>query len=146
MKKESTYWYSASTGGFGLNAWGVKKRLSDAVDISDEEHAKLFPPDAPQREIEAGPDGKPRWRIANKEEKLQGAILAVNREAERRILNIASLERQMNMIRAGKGSDPIFEQIDAVRAACSIIKQDLHDSAEPDDIAIADHPAWPEKE
>ena len=138
-----THWYSPSTNGFGLMIWGKKKRPADAVDVSAAEHAALFPMGEPQREIEAGPDGKPRWKVTSIEVRRQSAIWTVKREAARRIDAVMPVFKQLNALRSGKDTDVRFTQIDQIRSASDIIEQDVMDSEAPEAVPINSHPAWP---
>lgn len=142
-----THWYSPSMsngkGGFGLTSWGKKKRPADAVDVSAEEHDALFPQGEPQREIETGPDGRPRHKVASVEAQRTAAIASVKREAARRIEAIMPMHKQINAIRVGYDAAPEFAQIDRIRTASNIIELDLIESEAPGAVPIADHPAWP---
>ena len=138
-----THWYSPSRRGFGLIIWGKKKRPKDAIDISAEEHAALFPPGQPTREIETGPDGKPRWKLASIDDQRADAIFAVKAEAKRRIEAVLPLHKQMNAMRVGgPDADAAFQKIDAIRAASNLIEKDIADSEMPLDVPVTDHPAW----
>jgi hypothetical protein len=139
-----THWYSPSSGAFGLQIWGKKKRPADAIDVSAEEHAALFPMDEPQREIEAGPDGKPRWKVTSIDVRRQSAIRSVKREAARRIDAVMPMFKQINALRSGKDTDVRFTQIDAIRSASDLIELDLMESENPQDVPVNDHPLWPE--
>lgn len=144
-----THWYSPSmsngSGGFGLTSWGKKKRPADAVNVSAEEHAALFPQGEPQREIEAGPDGKPGHKVASVEAQRTAAIADVKREAARRIEAIMPMYKQINALRADIDLESFegFRMIDHIRTASNIIELDLIESEAPGFVPIADHPAWP---
>lgn len=140
-----THWFSPSTGAFGLQLWGKKKRAADAVDVSAAEHAALFPMGEPQREIEAGPDGKPRWKMASTAEQRAAAIADVKREAARRINAIMPLYKQINALRAFTSeTDAAFIQIDEVRHASNLIELDITESEAPAMVPVRTHPLWPE--
>lgn len=141
-----TYWYSPSANSIGLVSWGKKKRPKDAVDVSDQEHAALFPPDQLHREIEAGPDGRPRHKRTSIEDHRRSAIRSVKREAARRIDAVFPIFKQMNTLRSGDAKDKRFIQIDAIRSASDLIELDMMDSENPQDVPVIDHPLWPEQE
>lgn len=138
-----TYWFSPSTGAFGLDAWGKKKRPADALSISPRQHARLFPRGEPQREIEPGPDGFPRWKLLDPAETKEAVRVGIKREAHRRIEAIFPLTAQINSLRLGKTDDPRFADIDVIRAASNMIEQDLANSDDATIFPISDHPLWP---
>lgn len=142
-----THWYSPSTGAFGLQLWGKKKRPTDAVDVSAQEHAALFPMGEPQREIEAGPDGKPRWKTASIAEQRAAAIADVKREAGRRIEAILPLHKQINALRNFTSeTDTAFITIDEIRHASNLIELDIAESEAPAAVPIKTHPLWPDQQ
>ncbi|MCC6478071.1 MAG: hypothetical protein IT552_02540 [Sphingomonadaceae bacterium] len=143
-----SYWYSPSTCGFYPTNRKGKGKPKDAVLVTAAEHEALFPPDQPQREIETGPDGKPRWRSYGLSEKRRDAMFAIKAEAARRIDAIMPLHRQLNALRAGDDSIETcadFASIDAIRVASNLIEQDMLASDDPEAFPVATHPLWPEK-
>lgn len=141
-----THWYSPSTGAFGLISWGKKKRPKDAVDVSGEEHAALFPMGEPQRGIETGPDGRPRHKTTSIEDRRRSTIWSVKSEAARRIDAVMPMFKQINALRLDALSHEnceAFAQIDQIRSASDIIEQDVMDSEAPEAVPINSHPAWP---
>lgn len=145
--EKAPYWYSPSERRVGMTSWGKKKRARDAVDLTADEHAALFPAGEPTREIETGPDGKPRWRMASIDDQRADAIFAVKAEAKRRIEAVLPLHKQLNALRLDHLSAEnceAFATIDAIRAASNLIEQDIAESEKPLAVPIKDHPAWPE--
>lgn len=139
-----SYWYSPSTGGFYPANRKGKGKPKDAVLVTAAEHEALFPADQPHREIETGPDGKPRWRAYGLSEKRRDALFAIKAEAARRIDAIMPLHKQLNAIRSGDASNAEFSLIDAIRAASDLIEQDMLASDDPETFPVATHPLWPE--
>ncbi|MES2042593.1 MAG: hypothetical protein V4475_01890 [Pseudomonadota bacterium] len=92
--------YSASTNAFfhrGVHA--ADKIPADAVAISARRHRELLAGQGEGRAISAGKDGKPQLEPKQKPTLAflrRLAVADIKREAKRRILAIASLERQAN--------------------------------------------------
>ena len=146
-----SYWYSPSTGGFYPANRKGKGKPADAVLVTAAEHAELFPADQPHREIETGPNGKPRWKVQGIDQHRAAAVALVKREAARRIEAVLPLYKQLNALRDCM-VDPrqvdhhhhVFAMIDRIRAASNHIEQDLHECANPDAYPVSDNPLWPE--
>lgn len=156
-------YYSPSTGGFYDDELHGKAMPDDVVKISKKRHAELLEQHAAGATIVAGPKG-PRAIMATSSiaEQLAVARRRVKREARRRILAIASLERQSNDTAAialaalqeatGLGITVDFmaaldrrEKIDAVRVASNAIELEL-EGMKADELAAfrpADCLAWP---
>lgn len=128
--------YSPSIGGFYRTDIHGDAMPSDVVSVGVMRHAELLAAQGSRR-IVAGPDGKPTLtplRKITRDDQLARAIATVKREAGRRILAIASLERQANdaaalAIAAIDGASPEADaararraSIDAVRAASNAIE------------------------
>lgn len=124
--------FSASTGGFYDDK--IHRALpADAVPISDQRHLELLEGQSSGKIISADASGAPRLLnpparpIA---ERRRLAIRFVKREAERRILAVAPIWRQLNDARdlpasAGDRRQAIearFAAIDAIRAASDAIE------------------------
>jgi hypothetical protein len=139
-----TYWYSPGERRFGLKGWGKKARPADAVDVSAERHAELFPDGVCVAEIVPDADGNPVHRVDSVDEQRASAIRAVKIEARRRIETVMPLYQQINALRGDSdgGSSKAFALIDAIRTASNLIEQDLRDSDCPQKVPIADHPLW----
>lgn len=133
--------FSAATGGFyrpDVN------RPADAVEISDAAHARLLAGQAAGRAIVPGKGGKPV--LADRIPLRAQLVTAIRREAARRIEAIAPAWRQLNDLRdPSPAAAARFAAIDAVRAASTLIEQDLSETATTGLLAfpVADHPAWP---
>ncbi|WP_267382601.1 MULTISPECIES: hypothetical protein [unclassified Sphingomonas] len=140
----------------------------DAVPISAREHARLLAGQASGRSIVAAPNGRPTLSrsAAPKLDQLRaGAVRAVKREARRRILAVATIERQSNdnaaiALAAVANLLGIVHDdrevtmaalrrraaIDAIRAASNRIETTIA-KANADDLAALDVmtlPLWPE--
>lgn len=151
--------FSPSTRGFYRKEIHGENMPADAVEITDKRHAKLLREQREGREIvhtEKGPAGK-----AHKPQRPQMLELCarrVKREARKRILAVASIERQSNdnaelaiaaLSRGGTGAHfPALarrERIDAIRAASNAIESELS-SLTADELVTfnaARSPLWP---
>lgn len=99
MTTRSPIRYSAATGGFyHLDLHGIDRIPADAVPVSAKRHAALLEAHAGGSAIVADAAGRPRLATpaATIEQRRAAAVAAVRREARRRILAIASIERQSN--------------------------------------------------
>ena len=134
------YWYSRSTGGF--TPAKRKGKPKDAVLVTAAEHAALFPKDQPQREIEAGPDGRPRCKNHGLADRRRDLLFAIKAEAARRIAAVVPLHKQLNALR--EGSDPGWARIDAIRDASNAIEASYIDFDGGALAEISKHPLWPE--
>ncbi len=129
--------YSPSTGGFYRTDIHSEAMPDDVVSVGVMRHAELLAAQGSRRII-AGPDGKPALKPVHKVRRadvLARMIAAVKREAARRILAIASLERQANdnaalalaaldgnASAAAEAACARRASIDAVRAASNAIE------------------------
>ena len=141
------HFYSPSTG-----QW-YDDRLSpempdDAVRVAPARKAELFAAQASGATIVPGTGGKPRAVRPEGVRPREQLLRAIKREANRRILTIAPVWRQLNDMRLPDNAPARSRTaaIDAVRAASEIIERDL---AETDDAAlpafpVSEHPLWPE--
>jgi hypothetical protein len=152
----SRFW-SPSTGGFYTTDIHGDAVPADAVKISAGRHLALLEAHNAGADIVAGPRGPVAvMPKAERSASLATAIRRVKREARRRCLEVASIERQSNdnaaLVLAAAG-DPEFEgaverrrQINAIRAASNAIESDLNDLA--DDALVEFDPAnserWPQ--
>lgn len=130
--------WSKSTGGFYSGDIHGRNMPTDAVKITPKRHAELVKAHQGGADIVAGGRGLPeaRERKSTRETALGEAALRVKREARRRCLIIASLERQSNdnaalaMLRPGEPEfDAALERrtaINAVRAASDEIERYLN--------------------
>lgn len=130
--------YSASTGGFYHTDLHGEAIPADAVAVSEQAHASLMIAQGRGAEIVAGPDGAPFARMPWQDrETLVGlAMRRIKSEARRRILAVATLERQANdsAALALGPNDPEFAQalarrlkINAIRAASNVLEGDASD-------------------
>lgn len=121
-------YYSPSAGGFFID--GINARIpEDAIALKPGQHAALLQAQAEGKQI--GLDARGRVRAlapkASLTDRRTRLLAAVKREAERRILLIAPVWRQLNDLRA-TGLDLASatvrrERIDAVRAASDALEQ-----------------------
>lgn len=124
--------YSATTGGFYHAAIHGDALPTDAVMISEARHRELLDAQAAGRRIIAGARGRPELateRAPTKAQLLTRATAAIKAEARRRILAIASLERQANDNAAIALHSAEFDAactrraaIDAIRAASNALE------------------------
>ncbi len=119
-----------------------------AVRVPPARKAELFAAQATGATIVAGPGGKPRAVRPEGVRPREQLLRAIKREANRRILTIAPIWRQLNDMRLPDNAPARsrLAAIDAVRAASTLIERDL---AETDDAAlpafpVGEHPLWPE--
>ncbi|PBN41502.1 hypothetical protein [Sphingobium sp. D43FB] len=138
-------YYSATAHGFFDSAIHAVIP-EDAVQIRPTRHRQLLAAQAEGARIEADASGKPRIRHSSVVEKRATLLRQAKREAARRIERLAPIWRQMNDMRApGPEADARFVAIDAVRAASTLIEQQIA-SASADQLTaldIAAHDAWP---
>lgn len=138
-----TKYFSASFGGFVEK--GTHDPLpDDAIQLTKKRHAALVAANEAGAAVVADSNGKPEvvWPPARDHSYI---MRRVKREAARRIKIVFPIWAQINAIRMGLTDDPRFDAIDGIRAASTLIEQDLQDSAKPAEFPIADHPLWPEK-
>lgn len=138
--------YSPSTGGFYTADIHGDAMPGDAVEITDAKHARLLEAQAAGGVIVPGPKGPTaRMPSATRADLVSAARRRVKREARRRILAIASLEKQSNdnaaialaalHLAAGSTEPDVSDalerrrKIDAIRAASNAIEGDLNDLA-----------------
>jgi hypothetical protein len=150
----SRFW-SPSTGGFYTTDIHGDAVPADAVKISAGRHLALLEAHNAGAEIVAGPRGPVAVMPEGGARALvETAIRRVKREARRRCLEVASLERQSNdnaalswhaLAPETTGAVERRRQINAIRAASNAIESDLNDLA--DDALVAFDPAnsdrWP---
>lgn len=106
--------YSATTRGFYVDADPAAP--ADAVKITPARHEALLEAEAKGHLIEPDAKGRPQIRtravdIAARRELL---IAAIKTEAGRRIRAACPIERQLNLLRAGRGNE-IAELVDPLR-------------------------------
>lgn len=119
---------------------------ADATRVSDERHRQLLEAQGKGAVIEAGDDGRPRFRGPSAAARRAAILRQVKREASRRIATISPIWRQLNDQRAPSlQGDARFAVIDAVRAASDAIERDIAalDAAGLAALDIAAHPLWP---
>lgn len=151
--------YSPSTGGFYDPA--IHRDVpTDAVAISRERYGELLAARSAGKLIASDRTGRPivKARRFTVDELRQRAIAAVKAEARRRILAVASLERQANdaasiAIEAFAGAGTDLEgaldrriRIDAIRAASNAIEAQIArmPAANLTDFDPSTHPNWPD--
>lgn len=155
--------YSATTGGFYHAALHDGAIPDDAVPVSERRHRALLAGQGTGRAIVAGAAGTPeltaapRVTIARQREL---AVRSIKAEARRRILAIASLERQANdnaaiamrgLVPATEAPDAITaaitrrKAIDAIRAASNALEATIADwsAAALQKFNAADAAHWP---
>jgi len=158
--------YSPSTGGFyttDLHGDGIP---ADAVKVSDRKHALLLDAQGKGAAIVAGPKGPiAQMPVQSFAEQLVVARRQVKREARRRIMAVATLERQSNdnallaLAALQAATDigmtidvaPAIErrrQVDDIRAASNAIELELENlpTAELAAFRAPQSPAWPKIE
>lgn len=148
--------YSPSTGGFYTTEIHAAGDIpADAVKITAKRHGALLEAQAAGAVIVASPKGPvARMPVTSRGDLVAAAVRRVKREARRRILAIASLERQSNdnaALALGANGDREFDAalerrraIDAIRAASNAIERDLNDLADDALPAFnAANAAWP---
>lgn len=149
--------YSPSTGAFYHTDMHGDAIPADAIAISEQTHASLMSAQARGAEIVMSPTEGVIARMPGQDrETLLGlAIRRVQGHARKRILAVASLERQSNDLAAmilGAAGEPEHDQaldrrrqIDAIRAASNAIESDLND-LDPGALAVfnpSHSPRWP---
>lgn len=118
-----------------------------AVSLSNRKLSRLVEDMAAGAELAAAPDGKPVLRWPDKSQIRASIIASIRSEAQRRILRIAPIWRQLNDLRTVSPEGTIrFALIDSIRAASEIIEADARDTATSalSDFPVATHPMWPE--
>lgn len=99
-------------------------------------------------ELVADGQGRPRLKRPSAEQQRAATIAGIRAEAQRRILRVSPLWRQMNDLRAPDAPAAVqrFAAIDAIRAASTLIERDAGETATDalGDFPIANHPLWPE--
>lgn len=140
-----TIFYSPQTGGFYDTALEYPAGLpADCVEVPADRHAPLLAALNSGQRIEISRSGK--LLVIAPAPARSDLIAAIRAEAARRIGAIAPLWRQLNDTRAPTPQSAArFAAIDAVRAASTLIEQDLADTADKGlrGFPVADHPAWP---
>lgn len=138
--------FSASAVGF-FDTKLHREIPEDAVNVSAQRHAALLEGQADGHTIIADTRGRPQLR------KIEGAslanvrrarIVAIKREAERRINQRMPIWRQINALR--DNTDPGFHVIDAIRQASNLIEAQLATIQTLADLAafpVTTHPLWP---
>lgn len=127
--------FSPSTGAFYHTDLHGEAMPADAVPVSEQTHAALMRAQGSGAEIVAGPGGAPiaRKPAQDRATLLGLAIRRVNSEARRRILAVATLERQSNdnAALALGPNDPDYDsafarrlKINAIRAAANVLEGD----------------------
>lgn len=138
--------FSPSTGGFYEKALS-KKVPADAVAISKSLHAEMLAAQAAGATIVGHPaTGQPMALAKSAEELRSRTVRAIRREAERRIIAVSPLWRQLNDQREpSEGAASRFAAIDAIRAGSGAIEALLAETADADLAAfpVADNPLWP---
>lgn len=151
--------YSPSTRGFYIDEVHGKTIPADAVEISERKHLSLLEAHGSGAEIvhtDKGPVAK--LRKPDRSHLVDVATRRVKGEARKRILAVASLERQSNdnalialaaLARSGTGAhlDAVERRrkIDAIRAASNTIEAELAglSAAELGAFSAARSPLWP---
>lgn len=141
-------YYSASLRGF-LDSDIHDSLPADARRISRDRHQQLL--EAQARGAVIAPDGRGRpiattLAAIDAEAERARLLIAIKRQAARRISAISPPWRQLNDLRApGEGAAARFAAIDAVRAASDLIEAELAgltgDQLEAFDASL--HPLWP---
>jgi len=141
--------YSARTGGFYTSEIHGAATPDDAVEVTSDRHRELMSAQARGAVIVPTPNGHPRARFPEIEERRQILISTTRAEASRRIRAFSPEWRQINDLR-----DPTpagarrFEAIDAIRCACGRIEAEIAaaSATELSEIAVKDHADWPQFE
>lgn len=151
--------FSPSSGGFYDPA--INRDIpADAVRISRARHAELLAARSAGKPVVADATGRPVVKLVrlNREELRDRAVAAIKAEARRRILAIASLERQANdnaavALEAFAGAGTDIEgaldrryRIDAIRAASNAIEAVVArmPASNLTSLDPSTHPLWPE--
>ncbi|MFA6125074.1 hypothetical protein [Sphingomonas sp.] len=139
MTSISPLFWSPSTGGFYHAEIHGADMPEDAQRITATRHAALLEGQATGRQIVTGANGKPAltaMRTPTKAQVVERTIAAIKAQARRRILAIASLERQANdaaaiathLLSAGTDATELQaaldrrRRIDAIRAASNALE------------------------
>jgi hypothetical protein len=119
--------------------------------VSRSRHAALMAAQADGSVITSDARGRP---VAKRTRPVAAALptnaevaAAVRAEAQRRILAVSPLWRQLNDIRNPSDAGAArFVQIDALRSVCRVIERDVAETAATalPDFPVADHPLWPD--
>lgn len=141
--------YSPGTGGFydtDLN----KNIPPDAVEIGEARRAEMLAAQAAGARIVPHPEtGQPVAETESADALRARTLRSIKREAERRILSVSPLWRQINDQRdPGEGTEARFAAIDAIRAASDAIEALLAETADADlpVFPVVNSPLWPEFE
>ncbi|WP_313335794.1 hypothetical protein [Sphingobium yanoikuyae] len=138
--------YSADRNGFFDDA--IHADLpTDAQPITAGRHRELLDAQAAGATIEAGDNGKPRFRRPSADARRAALLRLVKREAARRIAAVSPIWRQLNDQRAPTtDGEARFAMIDAIRAASDRIEAQVAalDGAALASFALVSHPFWPE--
>ncbi|MBK6801657.1 hypothetical protein [Novosphingobium sp.] len=129
--------YSATTRGFYVD--GDQSAPSDAVKISATRHAALLDAEAQGHLIEPDAKGRPQIRTRAVDIAAQRALLitAIKAEAGRRIRAVCPVERQLNLMREGRGDevaalvDPLRERSNALEARANAAGKAWLDEFDP---------------
>lgn len=138
--------YSASAQGF-FDSKLHRVIPEDAVTVTPKRYAALLAGQSEGHEIVADRRGRPQLRPiapANSVSARAARVLAIKREAARRINARMPLWRQINALREGR--DPGFHEIDAIREASNLIEDQLAECSGIDAICsfpVQEHPLWP---
>lgn len=120
----------------------------NATRIAPARVAEIVSAMAAGAELVADAQGRPRLKRPSAEQQRAATIAGIRAEAQRRILAVSPLWRQMNDLRApdAPAAAQRFAAIDAIRAASALIERDAAETS-TDALAgfpIANHPLWPE--
>ena len=143
----TTIFFSPSTRGFYRK--GVHRSIpDDAHALSERRYKQLIAAQARSGSIRIDRAGRPvAARVAGASERRADLVAQIQAEARRRIEAISPPWRQMNDLREPSPSGAArFAAIDEIRAASTLIEQDLAETAVGalGNFPIADHPLWPE--
>ncbi|WP_103730650.1 hypothetical protein [Novosphingobium sp. HII-3] len=143
--------YSASTGGFYETQ--VHSQIpDDAVFVPRAAHAALMEAQAAGGRIVPSPEtGLPVIEAPSESAAALEAriVAAVKREAERRILAVSPVWRQLNDVRElSPEATERFQMIDAIRAASDAMEAEIAALSAQDlaDYAVVENPRWPVSE
>lgn len=138
--------YSPSARGFFDNDLH-RKIPDDAVIVTAKRHAALLAGQADGHEIVPDARGRPQLRAlapATLESSRAACVLAIKREAARRIASCMPLWRQINALREHR--DPGFHVLDAIRMASNLIEEEALQLSTIEQLAafpVSSHPLWP---
>jgi hypothetical protein len=113
--------YSATTRGFYAD--GDRAAPADAVKVTPARHAALLEAEAQGHLIEPDAKGRPqiRTRAASVAKLRELLIAAIKVEAGRRIRAACPIERQINLLREGRGGE-IAAMVDPLRARSNALE------------------------